>query len=81
MLLEASHGNVSYFPCCSYPSLRVAYIDEVEKTSEDKSKKNVRKVYYSALVKAAPPTKTIDSTDPVQRLDQVIIFITSNIWH
>ncbi|PQQ19843.1 callose synthase 2 [Prunus yedoensis var. nudiflora] len=56
----------------TYPSLRVAYIDEVEKTSEDKSKKNVRKVYYSALVKAAPPTKTIDSTDPVQRLDQDI---------
>ncbi|XP_024190298.1 callose synthase 2 [Rosa chinensis] len=56
----------------TYPSLRVAYIDEVEKTSEDKSKKMVRKVYYSALVKAAPPTKSIDSSDPVQRLDQDI---------
>ncbi|TQD85101.1 hypothetical protein C1H46_029385 [Malus baccata] len=54
----------------TYPSLRVAYIDEVEKTSEDKSKKNVWKVYYSALVKAAPPTKSVDSSDPVQRLDQ-----------
>ncbi|KAM1064683.1 hypothetical protein TB2_028228 [Malus domestica] len=56
----------------TYPSLRVAYIDEVEKTSEDKSKKNVWKVYYSALVKAAPPTKSVDSSDPVQRLDQDI---------
>jgi callose synthase len=73
LILEESNGYISLFSCCSYPSLRVAYIDEVEKTSEDKSKKMVRKVYYSALVKAAPPTKSIDSSDPVQRLDQVII--------
>ncbi|XP_010265915.1 PREDICTED: callose synthase 3 [Nelumbo nucifera] len=51
------------------PSLRVAYIDEVEETS--KSKKPGQKVYYSALVKAALP-KSINSTEPVQNLDQVI---------
>ncbi|XP_015584610.1 callose synthase 1 isoform X4 [Ricinus communis] len=55
-----------------YPSLRVAYIDEVEETSKDKSNKMVEKVYYSALVKAGPPTKPIDSSEPVQNLDQVI---------
>ncbi|XP_055960486.1 callose synthase 1-like isoform X2 [Mercurialis annua] len=55
-----------------YPSLRVAYIDEVEETSKDKSKKTVEKVYYSALVKAGPPTKLIDSSQSVQNLDQVI---------
>jgi callose synthase len=32
----------------SYPSLRVAYIDEVEERDGDK----VQKVYYSVLVKA-----------------------------
>ena len=53
-----------------YPSLRVAYIDEVEVTSRDKSKKNNQKVYYSALVKAASP-KSIDSSEPVQNLDEV----------
>ncbi|KDP44404.1 hypothetical protein JCGZ_19419 [Jatropha curcas] len=55
----------------TYPSLRVAYIDEVEVTSQDKSKKNNQKVYYSALVKAASP-KSIDSSEPVQNLDEVI---------
>ncbi|GAV77615.1 Glucan_synthase domain-containing protein/DUF605 domain-containing protein/FKS1_dom1 domain-containing protein [Cephalotus follicularis] len=55
----------------TYPSLRVAYIDEVEETSKDKSQKT-QKVYYSALVKAAPPTKSIDSSETVQNLDQVI---------
>lgn len=54
----------------TYPSLRVAYIDEVEKTSSDKSKKMDEKVYYSALVKAVP--KSVDSSEPVQNLDQVI---------
>ncbi|KAJ9153387.1 hypothetical protein P3X46_026832 [Hevea brasiliensis] len=54
-----------------YPSLRVAYIDEVEVTSQDKSKKSNQKVYYSALVKAASP-KSIDSLEPVQNLDEVI---------
>ncbi|WKA02513.1 hypothetical protein VitviT2T_020690 [Vitis vinifera] len=55
----------------TYPSLRVAYVDEVEKTSKDKSKKTEEKVYYSALAKAALP-KSIDSSDPVQNLDQDI---------
>ncbi|KAA8520299.1 hypothetical protein F0562_014555 [Nyssa sinensis] len=52
----------------TYPSLRVAYIDEVEETGKDKSKKMVEKVYYSALVKAVP--KSVDSSE--QNLDQVI---------
>ncbi|KAJ7949087.1 Callose synthase [Quillaja saponaria] len=55
-----------------YPSLRVAYIDKVEETSEDESNKMVQKVYYSALVKAALPIKSLDSSEPVQSLDQVI---------
>ncbi|KAJ6704704.1 LYST-INTERACTING PROTEIN LIP5 DOPAMINE RESPONSIVE PROTEIN DRG-1 [Salix purpurea] len=55
----------------TYPSLRVAYIDEVEETNPDKSKKVIQKVYYSSLVKAALP-KSIDSSEPVQNLDQVI---------
>ncbi|XP_059651785.1 callose synthase 2-like [Cornus florida] len=54
----------------TYPSLRVAYIDEIEETSKDRSRKTVEKVYYSALVKAVP--KSADSSDPVQNLDQVI---------
>lgn len=54
-----------------YPSLRVAYIDEVEETNKGQSKKKVEKVYYSALVKAVP--KSVDSSDPVQNLDQVIL--------
>ncbi|ESR59155.1 callose synthase 3 [Citrus sinensis] len=53
-----------------YPSLRVAYIDEVEEPSKDRSKKINQKVYYSALVKAVPKSK--DSSIPVQNLDQVI---------
>ncbi|XP_076911186.1 callose synthase 2-like [Bidens hawaiensis] len=54
----------------TYPSLRVAYIDEVEETSEDKLKKVVDRVsYYSVLVKAVP--KSGDS-GPVQNEDQVI---------
>ncbi|XP_044483306.1 callose synthase 3-like [Mangifera indica] len=53
-----------------YPSLRVAYIDEVEKPSEDRSKKINQKIYYSVLVKAAP--KSIDSPDPIQSLDEEI---------
>ncbi|VAI63959.1 unnamed protein product [Triticum turgidum subsp. durum] len=57
----------------SYPSLRVAYIDEVEETSKegeaskDRSKK-IEKVYYSALVKAA----VTKPDDPGQKLDQDI---------
>lgn len=51
-----------------YPSLRVAYIDEVEEPSKDRKKVN-QKVYYSALVKAAM-TKS-NSSEPGQNLDQV----------
>ncbi|XP_044505154.1 callose synthase 3 [Mangifera indica] len=53
-----------------YPSLRVAFIDEVEKPGEDRSKKINQKIYYSVLVKAAP--KSIDSPDPIQSLDEEI---------
>ncbi|GLU19453.1 hypothetical protein SLE2022_357040 [Rubroshorea leprosula] len=53
-----------------YPSLRVAYIDEVEEPNKDKSKKINDKVYYSALVKAVP--KSSDASDSTQNLDQVI---------
>nr|QUE41922.1 callose synthase 3 [Fragaria x ananassa] len=55
----------------TYPSLRVAYIDEVEEPSKDRSQKINQKAYYSTLVKAAMP-KSIDSSEPVQNLDQVI---------
>ncbi|KAL9251828.1 Callose synthase 3-like protein [Drosera capensis] len=53
-----------------YPSLRVAYIDEVEEASKDRTKK-IQKVYYSALVKAALP-KSSGSLEPGQNLDPVI---------
>lgn len=52
----------------TYPSLRVAYIDEVEDPHTDRT---VGKVYYSALVKAALP-KTDNPAESVQNLDQVI---------
>ncbi|GJY02099.1 callose synthase 3 [Tanacetum coccineum] len=52
-----------------YPSLRVAYIDEVEEPSKDTSKKVNHKVYYSVLVKAMPNSIALDSG---QNLDQVI---------
>ncbi|KAL3646404.1 Callose synthase 3 [Castilleja foliolosa] len=54
----------------TYPSLRVAYIDEVEEPSKDRSKKINDKVYYSTLVKAALPKS--NSSEPGQNLDQVI---------
>ncbi|XWS52424.1 hypothetical protein CRYUN_Cryun11dG0069900 [Craigia yunnanensis] len=54
-----------------YPSLRVAYIDEVEQRNEDRSKKLNGKVnYFSVLVRAVP--KSSDSSEPVQNLDQEI---------
>ncbi|KZV22357.1 callose synthase 2-like [Dorcoceras hygrometricum] len=53
-----------------YPSVRVAYIDEVEETGRIKSSKMDDKIYYSTLVKAMP--KSVDSSDPDQKLDQVI---------
>lgn len=56
----------------TYPSLRVAYIDEVEEKSKDKSKKGNQKVYYSVLVKAALPKSTSSEDPQVQSLDQVI---------
>ncbi|KAI8021231.1 putative protein phosphatase 2C 46 [Camellia lanceoleosa] len=52
-----------------YPSLRVAYIDEVEEPSKDASKKINQKVYYSEQVKAALP-KFVNSSEAVQNLDQ-----------
>ncbi|KAK1261514.1 Callose synthase 3 [Acorus gramineus] len=55
----------------TYPSLRVAYIDEVEEPSQDKSKKVNDKVYYSALVKGVI-AKADDPNGPVQHLDQLI---------
>ncbi|XP_062171456.1 callose synthase 3 [Alnus glutinosa] len=54
----------------TYPSLRVAYIDEVEVTNQDRSKKINEKVYYSCLVKANLPKS--NSSDPVQNLDEII---------
>ncbi|XP_057515200.1 callose synthase 3-like [Amaranthus tricolor] len=60
----------------AYPSLRVAYVDELEErdasTNNNNSKKNqINKIYYSVLVKAALPTST-KSNEPGQNLDQVI---------
>lgn len=50
----------------------MAYIDEVEQPSKDRpSSRTNPKLYYSTLAKAALPTKSIDSQDPVQYLDQV----------
>ncbi|XP_039159176.1 callose synthase 3 [Eucalyptus grandis] len=54
----------------TYPSVRVAFIDEVEEPSKDGGRIN-SKAYYSTLVKAALP-KSIDPSEPVQNLDQVI---------
>ncbi|MED6147900.1 Callose synthase 3 [Stylosanthes scabra] len=47
-----------------HPSLRIAYIDEVEECGNDRHKKNI-KVYYSCLVKVAEPHQAL-------ALDQVI---------
>ncbi|KAL2940900.1 Callose synthase 3 [Bienertia sinuspersici] len=55
----------------TYPSLRVAYVDEVEDRKEDGSKKTNNMIYYSALVKAALPAST-NSKESVQNLDQVV---------
>lgn len=55
----------------TYPSIRVAYIDEVEQTHKESYKGTEEKIYYSALVKAAPQTKPMDSSESVQTLDQV----------
>lgn len=50
-----SFKNLIFFPLYSNPSLRVAYIDEVEENEGGK----VHKVYYSVLVKA------VDNLDQV----------------
>nr|GMD71523.1 callose synthase 3 [Ipomoea batatas] len=54
----------------TYPSLRVAYIDEVEEPTKDRSKKVNQKVYYSTLVKAA--LSKSNSSELGQNLDQII---------
>ncbi|XP_042004045.1 callose synthase 3-like [Salvia splendens] len=54
----------------TYPSLRVAYIDEVEEPSKDRTKKVNDKVYYSTLVKAALPKS--NASELGQNLDQII---------
>ena len=62
-------GYIFYY---RYPSLRVAYIDEVEQRHEDRLKKLNGKVnYFSVLVRAVP--KSSDSSEPVQNLDQVML--------
>jgi len=53
-----------------YPSLHVAYVDDVEEPSKDRLRK-IKKVYYSALVKPALP-KPSSSNEPGQSLDQVL---------
>ncbi|KAG6481589.1 hypothetical protein ZIOFF_058193 [Zingiber officinale] len=55
----------------TYPSLRVAYIDEVEVPT---SSRKTEKIYYSALVKAALP-KSDDLSEQLQSLDQVIALL------
>ncbi|KAL5983233.1 Callose synthase 3 [Asimina triloba] len=52
----------------TYPSLRVAYIDEVEETGKEKKKVN-DKAYYSTLVKASMG-KTDNPDEAKQNLDQ-----------
>ncbi|KAK9736029.1 hypothetical protein RND81_04G245800 [Saponaria officinalis] len=54
----------------TYPSLRVAYVDELEEPIKDGSRKT-NKAYYSSLVKAALP-KSSNSKEQGQTLDQVI---------
>jgi len=50
---------------CSNPSLRVAYIDEVE----ERGKEKVKKVYYSVLVKAVNDLDQVSSILPLLALD------------
>lgn len=59
---------LSYF-FSRYPSLRVAYIDEVELPGKEK-----KKVYYSTLVKASL-TKAENSSEEVP-LDQVLFLMS-----
>lgn len=67
-LLLSSLLCLIFFFFCSYPALRVAYIDEIEEPNKDNKKE---KVYYSSLVKAAI-SKAGSSDGVVQPLDQVM---------
>lgn len=51
-----------HIQCCSNPSLRVAYIDEVEEREGGK----VQKVFYSVLIKA------VDNLDQVPLLFEIL---------
>lgn len=80
-------AKFAFFPCGRYPSLRVAYIDEVEEPimeeksieaskekSIDKSKDKFKpKVQKVYYSKLVRvPAKRRDSTEPDQSLDQVM---------
>ena len=58
-MIISFYYNTTLLCFCSNPSLRVAYIDEVEEMDGGKS----QKVYYSVLIKA------------VDNLDQANIFL------
>lgn len=76
----------AYFPCGSYPSLRVAYIDEVEEpikedkyieASKDKSVDKGNDKFKPKVQKVyysklvKVPAKRGDANEPDQNLDQV----------
>lgn len=76
----AQTSEDSYLELCDhlvgrYPSLRVAYIDEVEETHGGK----MEKVYYSALVKAAG-ARPENPAEPTPNLDQVTSLHLSLPW-
>lgn len=76
LLLQQITRYLVVFSGYRYPSLRVAYVDELEERIQDDlnpSKKTIT-TYYSALAKAALPTST-NSKEPVQNLDQVILLV------
>ena len=79
----------AFFPCGRYPSLRVAYIDEVEEPiSEEKSIETSQEISIRrGKDKFKPkvqkvyysklvkvPAKRSDSSEPDQNLDQVKVF-------
>ncbi|XP_072071701.1 callose synthase 3-like isoform X9 [Arachis hypogaea] len=55
-----------------YPSLRIAYIDEVEESGNDRQKKNI-KVYYSCLVKVSDPHQAL-LLDQIYGISWLVIF-------
>lgn len=73
LMSSSDFQSCSVFPPCSNPSLRVAYIDEVEEREGGKNKK----VYYSVLVKA------VDNLDQVIKVDlvasQALTFFCSSL--